>query len=217
MSKRSAQVTELSSRIESELVRVERHYTQLEKKQSDDLKKRMDKQEADLGTRVSAALGEIEQERKRVSSEAENARKLIGDLTEEVNRILRSLKDYKGKVEELNEARKSLDKAVFDSGSFVLKEKQSTRIVLGREKPSEFLVNVPRVRRDSLHGVSIRDPSERLLYPTGTGREEADVDVGKEITFSDDEYEFIIKVRYTHEQFLTKDVAGVDIERRRKQ
>jgi hypothetical protein len=80
--------------------------------------------------------------------------------------------------------------------------------VLGRGKPSEFLVNVPRCFAIPLRGVSIRDPAERLLYPTGTGREEADVDVGKEITFSDDEYDFIIKVRYTHEAVLDQRRGG---------
>jgi hypothetical protein len=49
---------------------------------------------------VSAALGEIEEERRRVSSEAANARKLISGLTEEVEPHPQFLKDYSGKVEE---------------------------------------------------------------------------------------------------------------------
>lgn len=209
----SRQIAVLKDQVEAELARLKAREDQLRKldRQTADLKTQLDKQGEELARQLKDARGQIEKERSQTANQLTEAKGKLDELNT-------TIATYNKQIRQLDDARRSLDAAVFEAGSFVLKEMRETRVQIGREAPSEFFVNLGKVRRDKLEGVWIRNAGGALLHPEHKERIAAsDVRIGQPITFEQGGFVCTLTVRYIHEQFFTKDVAGVDVVRRKKE
>jgi septal ring factor EnvC (AmiA/AmiB activator) len=219
LNRTNSQIDTLDRQTEAELESLRSRREQLDRleQQGAELGRRLDQQGAHLQEKLTAALAQIEEERARTAQGLVTAQRSIHDLSAQIDKIKSLIQEYSSQIEQLERARQSLDAAVFEAGSFVLKEMRETPIRLGREAPSEFFVNLGEVRQDRVRGVWVRDPGGKLLYPADKASiARSEVGLGQAIRFSRGDYVCTLTVRYIHEQFFTKDVVGVDIERRRR-